>query len=529
MSIEEAVELARSREISHQVGAAATMRDMAARHSSQVLEAGGVQALLHLLATSHWKQVHHAAATALASLAAANRGVRDTVIQAGGCATLVRLLSDREPRTQEAAAAAVWSLSVGGRAALCALAAAGAAQPLVKLMRSNVAVRLAAASALYNLAHEPAAAAAIAAAGPIPVLIHQLTVKRTNLKGGQQKEELRQVQAAAAGTLWCLADGQPESRAAIGAGGGVQALVNLLTRTLDSGNDSGASFQVAGCLCCLAQDSSLRDALRIADCAEPLVRLLRSGSDDGREQAAGALWRLARGNEAGAAAVADAGAIVPLVLALGSTSQAVQHQAAGCLRSLCSAAAGAGEAEARRVAVKAAGARSALQRLVRASPGTETAVEACGALAELDASFPEPGSGAGIGRTCRACSSPIDTSDAWALAPCGHRGLCHGCATELVGSQQGCPVCCQASACLAARWMVGLYCSPKRHGTLAGFVAASAAAQPWPQFCLYCLPRCYLAQATADPHVDPPCAACRQWLAFCLPASRFWTCDRRPI
>ncbi|PRW33767.1 U-box domain-containing 11 [Chlorella sorokiniana] len=310
VSVDQAVELARSDVISHQVTAATTLRSMAASRSSQVLAAGSVQALMHLLATSRWKEVHHAAGTALAELAAASRGIRDAVVQAGGCATLVRLLSDRNQRTQEAAAAAVWSLSVGGRAARCALAPSGAAAPLVKVLRDNKAARLAAASALYNLAHEPAAAAAVAGAGGIPVLVHLLTIGKKKAATAQ-KAELRQAQAVAAGTLWCLADAQQESRAAIGAAGGVQALVALLRGTVFKPINGGAPFQVAGCLRCLAQDSSLVDAINTAGAADPLVQLLCGGSDDGKEQAAGVLWRLARGGEAGGAAVADAGAIRP--------------------------------------------------------------------------------------------------------------------------------------------------------------------------------------------------------------------------
>lgn len=440
------MDLARSGEIGHQVTAATVMRRMAASRSSDVLAAGGVQALLHLLATSHLEAVHHAAATALASLAAASRDVRDAVVQSGGCTTLVRLLSDRQQRTQQAAAAAVWSLSVGGRVARCALAAAGAAAPLVKLLGNNVAARLAAASALYNLAHEPAAVSTIASAGGIPVLIKALTISKKKTK---QKAELRQAQAAAAGTLWCIADSRQESRAVIGAEGGVQALVELLRGTVNSSVNGGAPLQAAGCLRCLAQDSDLQDAIRTAGAAQSLKQLLCSGTDDAKEQAAGALWRLARGSEAGAAAVADAGAIKPLVHALGSGSWAVQHQAAGCLCSLVrsSAALGGGDAHARQAAVLEAGGRPALQRLVRDSPGSAAAAEACGVLAELEASFPEPNSGADApagARTCRACSASIDSSDVWALAPCGHRGVCGRCAAYLLEPMEECPVChCQ--------------------------------------------------------------------------------------
>lgn len=454
VSVDTAVELARSPAIAHQVTAATAMRGMVASRSSVVLDAGGVQALLHLLATSRWKEVHHAAATAVAELAAANRGVREMVVQSGGCATLVRLLCDRHQRTQQAAAAAVWSLSVGGRPARCTLAAAGAAGPLVKLLRNNESARLAATSALYNLAHEPAAAAAIAAADGIPALVHVLALKK---KKAPDKAGLRQAQAAAAGVLWLLADCQPESRAAINSAGGVQALVGLLRAAVHAPFDGGASFQAAGCLHCLAQDSSLAAAVGTAGAAGPLAQLLRSGSDDAKEQAAGALWCMARHSEGGANAVADAGAAHPLVCALGSASRAVQHQAAGCLRSLLrGSGANGGGLLARRVAVLAAKPRAALLRLMETSPGSDAAVEARGVLAELDASSAEPsdeaGSDQGSRRTCRACSAHVTAADVWALAPCGHCGMCGACAAKLCESKAGCPVCggqasCQLSKC----------------------------------------------------------------------------------
>lgn len=321
------------------------------------------------------------------------------------------------------------------------------------------------------------------------------TVKISRKKG-EQKAELRKAHIAAAGTLWCIADGGQESRAAIGAAGGVHALAELLRGTVSSTVDDGTPFQAAGCLRCLAQDGDLQDAIRTAGALKPLKQLLCSCRHDIKEQAAGAVWRLARGSEAGAAAVAGAGAIKPLVLALRSGSWAVQHQAAGCLCSLVrgNAAPGAGDAHSRQAAVRAAGARPALQRLVRDSPGSAAAAEACSALAELDASFPEPSSGTDApagARTCCACSVSIDSSDVWALAPGGHRGVCGRCAAYLLEPMEECPEChCQVGTCSG-------YCAG-----LVGCQGTSATWAPGPELashlCCRCL-QCYADSAAVCP------------------------------
>jgi hypothetical protein len=66
----------------------------------------------------------------------------------------------------------------------------------------------------------------------------------------------------------------------------------------------------------------------------PLVELLSSGSDEGRAEAAGALWNLAVVNNANREAVLAAGALPPLVDLLIVGSDKGRAYAAGALGDL---------------------------------------------------------------------------------------------------------------------------------------------------------------------------------------------------
>ena len=115
------------------------------------------------------------------------------------------------------------------------------------------------------------------------------------------------VTEAAARALWRLAAHENDAnRVAIVKAGAIGPLVELLSLGSDN-----AKEQAAGALRNLSINAANRAAIAAAGAIAPLVELLRRGSASAKESAVGALLHLAN-NDANAAAIVAAGGIAPL-------------------------------------------------------------------------------------------------------------------------------------------------------------------------------------------------------------------------
>ena len=169
----------------------------------------------------------------------------------------------------------------------------------------------------------------------------------------------------------------------------------------------------------------------------PLVALLRNGSADRQEQAAAALGLLA-GNNAVTAATVEADSIAPLV-ALVRNGRAVGQERAA--RALANIARGS---RANQAAIVEAGVVGPLVALVRAG-GSLGAKAAAEALAKLDlaviSSRVEPPQAKEASRKRRLeapeCVVCFERARAVAFVPCGHFCVCSKCGQRL----DECPIC----------------------------------------------------------------------------------------
>jgi vacuolar protein 8 len=124
----------------------------------------------------------------------------------------------------------------------------------------------------------------------------------------------------AARALCLFADANENNRVAVAAAGAIPPLVELLR----GGSDEGRA-EAAEALWILAYSDDDNDAVT------PLVELLSGGSDEGRAEAARALGNLAYDDDIAVVVVA-AGAIPPLVELLSGSSDNGMAIAAGALR-----------------------------------------------------------------------------------------------------------------------------------------------------------------------------------------------------
>jgi hypothetical protein len=248
------------------------------------------------------------AASALWSLAEVEHN-RARLAEAGAIPRLVDLLARRPSVGVDEAC------GVLGNLALCGenrreVVEIGGIVPLVELLSLP---RFAAMAALVmrHLALTDSIAAAIVEAGALPILVEMLD------------SSSHSVAEAAAGVLTNLAV-RRDCRELILFLQGVPALVALL------GSPGGEAAEAAAALTNLSRDTDLQRAIAEAGAIGPLVDLLRSGSPSKELHAAGALWSLAR-REENRRRIAQSGAItalVPLVRSQAAT------QAAGALMQL---------------------------------------------------------------------------------------------------------------------------------------------------------------------------------------------------
>ena len=272
---------------------------------TSIAVAGGISPLIHLVYQSERLPTREAAAATLSSLAciASNR---ETIMEARGIAPLVALLCDADVPGKRAAAAALAHLAEGGKGASEAIATAGAIAPLVALLtgESGEEAQEEAAGALFALADDAGNRLAITDAAGIGPLV--LLLGSSNARAREHAE----------GALVRLSI-ENANRECI--------ITKLVSMLFDRG--SGGEEQAAAALANLASDSSdNRDSIMDAGGIAPLLALLESGSAKAKEKAIHAISQLAY-NERIQRAIADAGGVPMLASALVSTSTNVKDMA----------------------------------------------------------------------------------------------------------------------------------------------------------------------------------------------------------
>ena len=250
---------------------------------SQIASASGIKPLIRLLSSPSGQAQAHAAAV-LADLTRSSTQNQNDVAHEGGIEPLVKLLSTGwSPEAKAEAAGALWSLSSGDDDTKAAVAEAGAIPPLVALLAEIGSPRLKAAGALGSLADGSLAyQAAIANANGIVPLVRMLGDGVGFREGDSAAEaaarQRRDSMAEAAATAAASVAPAPATDEA--AGSGVQV-------------DSNAPAS-----------------------APASASTLPAGVGAVELHSAQALAKLARGHADNQKAIADAGAIAPLVLLL---------------------------------------------------------------------------------------------------------------------------------------------------------------------------------------------------------------------
>ena len=165
---------------------------------------------------------------------------------------------------------------------------------------------------------------AISKAGAIPRLVTQLRTMAS--PAGARAQEL------AAAVLARLSGDSDKNVSAIAAAGGVRSLVPLL-----ASSSSAAQAHAAACLSDLCR-TSLRNknAILAENGIQMLVTLLSNplSHPNTKAEAAGALLALSSGQPENQKAIADAGAIKPLVALLGEDDNYARRKAAGALAAI---------------------------------------------------------------------------------------------------------------------------------------------------------------------------------------------------
>ena len=360
--------------------ALARLANGSAAAQAAIAAEGGISPLLNIVEGVNCREgketaaarVH--AASAIASLArlAANR---DTIIESGGITPLVALLNDGEDAAKTGAAAALAYLAVANASTPGAIAQSGAISPLVSLLTGEhgAAAQEAAAGALHALAHDADNRIAIAEAGAIGHLVLllgsvnpmtsefaegalvRLSIENSNReliihklvgmlydKGSEAGGE---EQAAAA--LANLASDSDANRDSIVEAGGIAPLLSLL----ESSSSTKAKERAIGAISQLASRRTIQKEIAKAGGIPLLASVILASQSNGKQEkgadigiasklyalAAFAASQLAKGNRLNQTALADAGAIQPLVAMLGSPNSDMQANAACALGTLAEA------------------------------------------------------------------------------------------------------------------------------------------------------------------------------------------------
>ena len=308
--------------------------DSHSRHT--MVSEGTVQCLVRCLVIgkiSNLAEEH--AATVLACLAR-DTAVHEEIVESGGIAPLVALLSGTSSTgAKRMAANGLARLALTSSATQAKIADAGAVAPLLVWLSSqdtkspvsgrptglpDLAARALDAVATSN----QDTSAQVIRAGAVAPLVAMLAADRS-----------LEAQRSSAGLLATLAEaGEGEGVAAsIAAEGGIPALVSLLVaseRTTPHENATRALWHLA------ASGEENQTAIAQAGGIVPLVVLLESGTEATKQYAAAAAESLADGSADNQLALARARAIPPLVELLGSDRPETQQHAVGALLHLAS-------------------------------------------------------------------------------------------------------------------------------------------------------------------------------------------------
>lgn len=316
--------------------AAAALAKLAHENEStraMVTAAGGVKPLIGLITATEEESteashdedcltsselVRQNAAHALSNLAV-DPAARDEIVGDNGIPPLVKLLQDEGHDTKKYAATAIARLSNAHEATQAAFAQAGAISPLVELLdgKQGAEAQEEAAGAILALADHEGNRLAITESGGIGFLVMLL---------GCDNPRARE---HAEGALVCLSM-ENANRVLI-----IKKLVDMLQ---DSG--AAAQEQAAAALANLARESEdNRKSIVDANGIVPLLEVLESTSAKAKENAVGAIKELCRNSKNNQSLIAKAGGIPKLVgVMIGFSGNTLKEQA---LIHLCTLAASA--------------------------------------------------------------------------------------------------------------------------------------------------------------------------------------------
>ena len=264
------------------------------------------------------------AANALQVLGAYNPGSPVIIVNAGAISPLVNLLAFGVTIVKEEAAHTLSTLALNSPSTQLAIATG-----IITLLGTGTAeaqeqtTRL-----LLTLAMDDDNRVAIAKAGAIPRLVVQLRGG-----GGLRAQEL------AAAVLSKLSGDSDKNVGAIAGAGGIRALVPLLASDFGNYRQSAATQAHASAVLADLAHKSLKNKNTILSEGgiTLLVTLISKAGDSvsvAKAEAAGALLALASGQPENQKAIAEAGAIKPLVALLGEEDNHTRKKAAGALAAL---------------------------------------------------------------------------------------------------------------------------------------------------------------------------------------------------
>jgi hypothetical protein len=260
------------------------------------------------------------AAKTLQTLGARNLGSPVLIVNAGAISPLVNLLALGITAVKEEAASALATLSLNSPSTQLAISTG----IITLLGTGNAETQEHVTGLLLTLSQDNDNRMAISKAGAIPRLVTQLRTMAS--PAGARSQEL------AAAVLARLSGDSDKNVSAIATAGGVRSLVPLL-----ASSSAAAQAHAAACLSDLCR-TSLRNknAILAENGIQMLVTLLSNplSHSNTKAEAAGALLALSSGQPENQKAIADAGAIKPLVALLGEDDNYARRKAAGALAAI---------------------------------------------------------------------------------------------------------------------------------------------------------------------------------------------------
>ena len=260
------------------------------------------------------------AAKTLQTLGARNLGSPVLIVNAGAISPLVNLLALGITAVKEEAASALATLSLNSPSTQLAISTG----IITLLGTGNAETQEHVTGLLLTLSQDNDNRMAISKAGAIPRLVTQLRTMAS--PAGARSQEL------AAAVLARLSGDSDKNVSAIATAGGVRSLVPLL-----ASSSAAAQAHAAACLSDLCR-TSLRNknAILAENGIQMLVTLLSNplSHSNTKAEAAGALLALSSGQPENQKAIADAGAIKPLVALLGDDDNYARRKAAGAIAAI---------------------------------------------------------------------------------------------------------------------------------------------------------------------------------------------------